>query len=156
MPVTTTVYIYDPVDHKRVFAKCAELTGAPAGAAPSDDGGMMFTDRDQGNRAWTWVEYGQDGSPLRTAAAPHTAHCAPVCGYQHAPACWIEAVFDTDDSYQDDHGGPEALHQQLVTRLGQWLDAQGIRWSWRNHGDGIIHDGTERRVRLFKTGGGAR
>jgi hypothetical protein len=73
-------------------------------------------------------------------AAPHTEHCAPDCGYQHAPACWIEAVFDTDDSYRDDHGGPGTLHQRLVTCLGQWLDAQAVRWSWRNHGDGIIHD----------------
>jgi hypothetical protein len=70
MPVTTTVYIYDPVDYKRVFAKCAELTGAPAAATRSDDGGMVFTDLNQGSRAWTWVEYGQDGPPTRHS------HCA--------------------------------------------------------------------------------
>lgn len=140
MPVTTTVYIHDPVDYGIVFAKCVELTGAPARTRTSDDGGMVSTAPGQGQRAWTWVEYGHDGPPLRTAAAPHTEHCAPDCGYQHAPACWIEAVFDTDDSYRDDHGGPGTLHQRLVTCLGQWLDAQAVRWSWRNHGDGIIHD----------------
>jgi hypothetical protein len=21
-----------------------------------------------------------------------------------------------------------------------WLDAQAVRWSWRNHGDGILHN----------------
>jgi hypothetical protein len=42
--------------------------------------------------------------------------------------------------YRDDHGGPGTLHQRLVTDLGQWLDAQEVRWSWRNHSDGILHD----------------
>jgi hypothetical protein len=27
MPVTTSVYIYDPVDYRIVFAKCAMLIG---------------------------------------------------------------------------------------------------------------------------------
>ncbi len=138
MPVTTTVYIHDPIDYRTVFAKCAELTEASAHTKTSDDGGMISTAPDQG--AWTWVEYGRGGPPLRTAAAPHTGHCAPDCAYQHAPACWIEAVVDTGDGYRDDHGGPGALHQRLVTGLGQWLDAQAVSWSWRNHGDGIIHN----------------
>jgi hypothetical protein len=127
MPVTTSVYIHDPVDYRIVFAKCTELTGAPARTRTSDDGSMISTDPDQSRqRAWTWVEYGYDGPPLRTAADPHTGQCAPGCRYQHAPACWIEAVFDTDDGYRDDHGGPGALHQRLLTGLGQWLDAQAV------------------------------
>lgn len=69
-----------------------------------------------------------------------TARRGRHCGYQHAPACWIEAVFDTGDGYRDDHGGAGTLHQRLVTGLGQWLDVQAVRWSWRNHGDGILHD----------------
>jgi hypothetical protein len=140
MPVTTTVYIHDQVDYRIVFAKCVELTGAPVRTRTSDRCGMVSTDPDQGQRAWTWVEYGQDGPPLRTDQAAHTEHCPPGCGYQHAPACWIEAVFDSADSYRDDHGGPGTLHQRLVTGLGQWLDAQEVRWSWRNHSDGILHD----------------
>lgn len=139
MPVTTTVYIHDPVDHTIVFAKCAELTGAPARTRTTDDGGMISTDPDEGGCAWTWVEYGHGGPPLRTAAAPHSGHCAPDCRCQHAPACWIEAVFDTGDGYRDDHGGPGALHQRLVTALGHWLDDQAVSWSWRNHTDGILH-----------------
>src|SRR5260370_41741171 len=79
---------------------------------------MVSTDPGQGRCAWTWVEYGQDGPPLRTAQAAHTEHCAPGCGYQHAPACWIEAVFDSADGYRDDHGGPGTLHQRLPTDLG--------------------------------------
>jgi hypothetical protein len=140
MPVTTTVYIHDQVDYRIVFAKCVELTGAPARTKTSDDGGMVSTGPDQGLCAWTWVEYGQGGPPLRTNPAPHNEHCAPGCGYEHAPACWIEAVFDTVDGYRDDHGGAGTLHQRLVTGLGQWLDAQAVRWSWRSHGDGILHD----------------
>jgi hypothetical protein len=140
MPVTTTVYIHDQVDYRIVFAKCVELTGAPARTKTSDDDGMVSTGPDQGLCAWTWMEYGQGGPPLRTNPAPHNEHCAPGCGYEHAPACWIEAVFDTVDGYRDDHGGAGTLHQRLVTGLGQWLDAQAVRWSWRSHGDGILHD----------------
>ena len=69
MPVTTTVYIHDQVDYRIVFAKCVELTGAPARTRTSDRGGMVSTGPGQGQRAWTWVEYGQDGPPLRTRTA---------------------------------------------------------------------------------------
>jgi hypothetical protein len=75
---------------------------------------MVFTTIDQGQLAWTWVEYGTDGprwAPLRC----RTPRSAPRTAVQHAPACWIEAVFDTEDGYHDDHGGPGALHQRLVT-----------------------------------------
>ena len=140
MPVTTSVYIHDPVDYRIVFARCAVLIGASARTRTGDDGGMIFTTTDQGQLAWTWVEYGNDGPPLRTAAVPHTAQCAPGCR-GHAPACWIEAVFDAAVAYRDDHGGPGTLHQRLVTALGEWLDDQAVRWSWRNHGDGILHSG---------------
>jgi hypothetical protein len=85
--------------------------------------------------------------PRRAAAARRhrAAHPAlpPGCTDQHAPACWIEACFDTPDAYRDADGGPGALHQRLVGGLGDWLGAQAIRWSWRNHGDGIIHDGPD-------------
>jgi hypothetical protein len=143
MPVTTSVYIHDPVDYRIVFAKCAMLIGASARTRTGDDGGMIFTTTDQGQLAWTWVEYGNDGPPLRTAAVPHTAQHAPGCAGRHAPACWIEAVFDAEDGYRDDHGGPGALNQRLVTALGQWLDDQAVRWSWRTHDDGILHDGQD-------------
>ena len=72
------------------------------------------------------MEYGQDEPPLRTAQTPHNEHCDPGCGYQHAPACWIEAVLDTGDGYHDDHGGAGTLHQRLVTGLGQWLGEQSL------------------------------
>jgi hypothetical protein len=141
VPVTTTVYIHDPVDYRTVFARCCELVGAPADMKPTQDRDWMSTGPDQGLCAWTWVEHGCDGPPLRTTQAPHTEHCDPGCGYQHAPACWIEAVFDTeDDGYRDEHGGAGTLHQRLVTSLGQWLDAREVRWSWRTHGNGTVHD----------------
>jgi hypothetical protein len=143
MPVTTSVYIHDPVDYRIVFARCAVLLGTPARTRTSDDGGMLFTTTDQGQLAWTWVEYGNDGPPLRTAAVPHTAQCASGCTVRHAPACWIEAAFDAEDGYRDDHGGPGALNQRLVAALGQWLDDQEVRWSWRTHDDGILHDGRD-------------
>lgn len=141
MPVTTSIYIHDPVDYRIVFARCAVLIGASARTRTGDDSGMIFTSTDQGQLAWTWVEYGNDGPPLRTAALPHTAQCAPGCAAPHAPACWIEAAFDADDRYRDDHGGPGALNQRLVTALGQWLDAQAVRWSWRTHDHGTLHNG---------------
>ena len=143
MPVTTSIYIHDPVDYRIVFARCAVLLGASSRTRTVDDGGMIFTTTDEGQLAWTWVEYGNDGPPLRTAAVPHTGQCAPHCAIQHAPACWIEAVFDAEDNYRDDHGGPTALHHRLVTGLGQWLDAETVRWSWRSHADGTLHDGQD-------------
>ena len=73
MPVTTSVYIHNPVDYRIVFARCAVLIGASARTRTGDDGGMIFTTTDQGQLAWTWVEYGNDGPPLRTAAVPHRA-----------------------------------------------------------------------------------
>jgi hypothetical protein len=138
MPATTSVYLHDQADCRIVFAKCAELIEAPARTRTSDDGGMITT-IDDGLCAWIWVEYRPDG-PLRTTPVPHSEHCDPGCRNQHAPACWMEAAFDTPDGYRDDHGGPGTLHQRLIASLGRWLDGQEIRWSWRNHGDGILHD----------------
>lgn len=137
MPVTTTVYIHDRADYRIVFARCAVLTGTPAQTPTSDHGGMISTSPDRYLYAWTWVEYGQDGLPLRATTAPHNQHCVPGCRFQHAPACWIEAAFDTSDSYR---GDPGTLHHRLITGLGQWLDTQAIKWSWRNHSEGILHD----------------
>lgn len=128
MPVTASVYIHDQVDYRIVFARCAVLTGVSARTRTGDDGSMAFTARDQGQLTRTWVEYGSGGPPLRTAAVPH------------APACWIEAVFDAEDGYR---GGPGALSQRLVTALGRRLDDQEARWSWRAGDDGILHDGPE-------------
>ena len=140
MPITTSVYIHDQVDYRIVFAKCVELLGVSARTRTGDDGSMVFTTTDQGQLAWTWVEYGYDGPPLRTTAVPHTAQCPPRCPVQHAPACWVEAVFDAEDDYRDDHGGPGALNQRLVTAMGQWLHAHAVNWSWRTHqGDGVLH-----------------
>ena len=145
MPVTTTVYIHDPVDYKVVFTRCCELVGVPVGIKLVQDEDWISTDSNQDLCAWTWVEYGWEGPPLRTAQAPHTEHCNPDCRYQHAPACWIEAVFDTaDDYYRDEYGGVGTLHRRLVTGLGHWLDTQAVGWSWRTHGNGIVynrHDG---------------
>ena len=141
MPVTASVYVHSPVDYRIVFARCAVLIGASARTRTGDDGSMIFTSTDQGELAWTWVEYGYDGPPLRTAAVPHTDRCDPGCPVQHAPACWIEAVFDAEDGYRDDYGGPGTLAQRLVTALGQWLDAQAVGWSWRAQGDPVLHHG---------------
>ena len=142
MPVTTSVYIHDQVDYRIVFAKCVELLAVSARTRTGDDGSMVLTTTDRGQLAWTWVEYGYDGPPLRTAADPHTTQCPPNCPVQHAPACWVQAVFDVEDGYLDDHGGPNALNQRLVTAMGQWLDAQAISWSWRTQeGDGVLHRG---------------
>lgn len=142
MPVTTSVYIHDQVDYRIVFAKCVELLGASARTRTRDDGDMIFTRTDQGQLSWTWVEYGWDGPPLRAAADPHSERCSPDCAVQHATACWVQAVVDAEDGYRDEHGGPGALSHRFVTAMGQWLDAQGVSWSWRTHqGDGVLHRG---------------
>jgi len=124
MPVTSLVYVHDAIDYASVFGRCVELAGGSQGTRNRDDG-CMVTTVDDDLLAWTWVEYSVDGSPppLRTVQE------------HHAPPCWLEAAFDTSEEHDD----ALALHKRLVTGLGQWLDARGIRWSWRRDGDSVVH-----------------
>jgi hypothetical protein len=112
------------------------------------------------------------GVPLRTPeqAASHTedGYCnhpandyfdanEPVCNEtEHRPACWAEISLDTAYGYKDERGwGCGDLHAVLISRIGQWCDERGLRWSWKNEFTSDIHGGDDRYERLIDltTGG---
>lgn len=73
----------------------------------------------------------------------------PCDGSDHAPACWLTVSFDTSYGYSDERGyGCGDLHAEYIARLGQWLDAMGIRWCWENEFTGEIHTGYEQLTGL--------
>ncbi|MFF7067354.1 hypothetical protein [Streptomyces pseudovenezuelae] len=119
-------------------------------------------DPGQGLPAWLMIHYRPD-APLRTAeqAAEHDEDCnlpensiyveewGPCSGEHHHRACWLEVSFDTAYGYRDERGyGCGDLHAEYISRLGQWLDAKGVRWEWKNEFTGEVHTGYSRLVDL--------
>lgn len=121
----------------------------------------------QGLPAWLMLYYRPD-APLRTAeqAAEHDEDCnlpendiyvdewGPCDGEHHyRPACWLTVSFDTAYGYKDERGyGCGDLHAEYISRLGQWLDAKGVRWEWENEFTGDVHTGYSRLVELASGG----
>lgn len=121
----------------------------------------------QGLPAWLMLHY-RPGVPLRTPeqAAEHDkdicnlpgaswydATSGPCDGTGHRPACWLTVSFDTAYGYSDHRGyGCGDLHAEYVAKLGQWLDKQGVRWSWENEFTGEVHTGYTRLVDLASGG----
>lgn len=121
----------------------------------------------QGLPAWLMLHYRPD-APLRTPeqAAEHDedicnlperdwydAASGPCDGKWHRPACWLTVSFDTAYGYKDERGyGCGDLHADYISRLGQWLDAKGVRWEWENEFTGEVHTGYSRLVELASGG----
>lgn len=122
----------------------------------------------QGLPALLDISYRPD-APLRTAeqAAEHDEDICNLPGvawYDEASgpcdgvrtwrrACWLEVSFDTAYGYRDDRGyGCGDLHAEYVAKLGQWLDAKGVRWEWENEFTGEIHTGYSRLIDLASGG----
>lgn len=117
--------------------------------------------------AWLMLYYRPD-APLRTAeqAAEHDedicnlpgvswydAESGPCNGEYHRRACWLTVSFDTAYGYHDDRGyGCGDLHAEYVAKLGQWLDAKGVRWEWENEFTGEVHTGYTRLIDLASGG----
>lgn len=79
--------------------------------------------------------------------------------YETDPTCngWaaLEASLDTGYGYQADNGaGCSDLHAWFVAALGDWADAHGIDWQWRNEFTGAWHL-TDRREALVAFGNAA-
>ena len=108
------------------------------------------------------------GAPLRTPeqSAEHDVSICNLPGvawysaqegdcdghHPYSPACWAEVSFETSYTYDDAQGRTcGALHGDLVTGLGRWLDAKGVRWSWQNEYTGEVHTGYDRLVDLVRT-----
>jgi len=159
MTLATHVYVLDPIPPSEVLDKCRELLGATARVPiqeregyEGDGSRILGHPIGQGLPALLSIQH-RSGAPLRTVESikAHGRWCEPDCdGSDHdGHPCFLDVDFDTSYGYQDDHGGCGELHARLVAQLGQWLDAQGIRWEWRNEYTGDVHGGDARYERLL-------
>ncbi|WP_143676918.1 hypothetical protein [Kitasatospora sp. GP30] len=170
MTLDTRVFILDQISPQEVFQHCRELLGCTDHHTWTDEQWSTTSGRwtlsnapGQGLPAWLMV-YHRPGAPLRSAeqAAEHDPsicnlpgtswydeEAGPCDGSDHAPACWLTVSFDTSYGYSDERGyGCGDLHAEYIARLGQWLDAMGIRWCWENEFTGEIHTGYEQLTGL--------
>jgi hypothetical protein len=182
MTLDTRVFILGQVDPHETFRFCRELLGATElntftdeqdstyvkgeWAVRPDNPWTVSNDPGQGLPAWLMLYYRPD-APLRTAeqAAEHDEDCnlpensiyveewGPCDGEHHRRACWLTVSFDTAYGYRDERGyGCGDLHAEYVAKLGQWLDAKGVRWEWENEFTGEIHTGYSRLIDLASGG----
>lgn len=182
MTLDTRIFVLDKVDPHEVFAFCRDLVGATDRHTFTDEQdstwrkGESFVEPSnswtisnnpgQGLPAWLMLHYRPD-APLRTEdqAAEHDEDCnlpensiyvaewGPCDGEHHRRACWLTVSFDTAYGYKDERGyGCGDLHADYVSRLGQWLDKQGVRWEWENEFTGEVHTGYSRLVELASGG----
>jgi len=155
MTLDTRIYVHGQVDYRQVFVKCSQLIGAHEGIRFEDKPGNIYNRIDQGLCALLDIRHG-NGRPLRVPGdhrpwcAGEDDECFSPCGIP----CWLEVSFDTAYGYQGPEGGCGDLHARLVAELGQWLDGQGIGWSWQNEFTGEVHQGYEGLTDL--AGSGAR
>lgn len=159
MTLSTHVYLLTEADPRDVFFKCRDLLGATDAVHWEDDRepptwrdshrAVLRNRAGSGLNALLWVSYHMGGEMLR---ANHgcDADCEDDCtGTWHEPPHWVDVDFDTAYGYRGPRGeGCGVLHAQLVSQLGEWLDAQGIMWAWRNEFTGEVHIG-DRYERLF-------
>lgn len=166
MTLSTHVYLLSEANVHEVFHHCRKLLGCQTHHAftdgewyPKDSGRWWLSNKPGlGLPALLRVMYRPDGEPYCTPeqAAVHTEYCEPECDEaEHDTPCWFYVDFDTAYGYRDAQGGCGDLHARLVAQLGQWLDAKGIRWSWKNEYTGDIHGGADKYERLVDlcTGG---
>jgi hypothetical protein len=182
MTLDTRIFILDQVDPHETFRFCRELLGATELNTFTDKQDSTYVkgewavrptnpwtvsnDPGQGLPAWLMLYYRPD-APLRTAeqAAEHDEDCnlpensiyveewGPCDGEHHRRACWLTVSFDTAYGYRDERGyGCGDLHAEYVAKLGQWLDAKGVRWEWENEFTGEIHTGYSRLIDLASGG----
>lgn len=182
MTLDSRIFVLDEVDPRDVFNFCRNLIGATDRHTFTDEQdktwrkGESFVepenpwtisnDPGQGLPAWLMLYYRPD-APLRTPeqAAEHDEDCnlpenavyvaewGPCGGKHHRRACWLTVSFDTAYSYTDERGyGCGDLHAEYIAKLGQWLDAKGVRWEWQNEFTGEVHTGYSDLIRLASGG----
>ena len=182
MTLDTRIFILDEVDPHEVFHFCRTLLGATdrytwcdeqdktwrKGESFVEPGNPWTVSNDVGHGlpAWLTLHYRPD-APLRTAeqAAAHDEDCNlpensiyveewGLCdGTHHRRPNWLTVSFDTAYGYRDDRGyGCGDLHAEYVAKLGQWLDAKGVRWEWENEFTGEVHTGYSRLIDLASGG----
>ena len=183
MTLSTDVYILDEVDPQEVFRFCQGMltkydeprhltpelqqvrneqdtsyTGTPGVFEVCPENPWSRDNApDQGLPAWLLTAYRPDG-PLRAEASGHDEDCDEDCsGNYHDRACWMSIDFDTAYSYHDIRGWScGELHAALVSELGAWLTARGVRWEWRNEFTGEVHTGPDGLTELGRAGAEAQ
>jgi hypothetical protein len=168
--LSTNVYVLDEVDPREVFRFCQGLLAKydedrrpPERQVWSDEASSTYRDSDDQNGVRRIANrLGQDlpgildityraGGALRAEPPGHDEDCGEDCGGEyHSRVCWLDIDFDTAYGYKDERGwGCGDLHAALVNELGQWLDAKGARWEWRNEFTSEVHGGGDRYERLI-------
>lgn len=171
MTLSTNVYVLDEVDPHEVFRFCQGMLAQYDDAKRTPDEQVWTDEADSVYLDGEWVKdpgrrrvankAGQNlpgilgvdyrvGGPLREAQTECDEDCdSDECsGRYHDRACWLDVDFDTAYSAVSSGLGCGQLHAALVTELGQWLDAKGVRWEWRNEYTGDVHGGEDRYERL--------
>lgn len=144
MTLSTDVYIQGPVDlhalRSVVQAALAEFD--EYGRTPDQQlwEGESDTFRNswsttvgQGLPAWTFIHYGSDVAWRQPNEVDEDGFVTP--------AHFAAIDFDTAYGYRGENGETcSALHVQLMTRVGKWLDEQSVPWQWRDEFTGEVHD----------------
>jgi hypothetical protein len=143
MTLSTDVYIQGPVDLNAlkyvVQATLAEFD--EYGRTPDQQlwEGESDTFRNswsttlgQGLPARTFIHYGSDVVWRQLDDVEEDGFVTP--------AHFASIDFDTAYGYRGPEGQTcSALHVQLMTRVGKWLDEQSVPWKWRDEFTGEIH-----------------
>ncbi len=145
MTLDTLIQILDPVDPHEVFRTCGGFVGVSGehavdegdwtwGAEPETDIRSVRTRPNQGLPARVEVLY-RPGAPLR--APGQTGEGIE----ESVEPCHAAVAFQSSGDERR-----VAVHVDLVTRLGAWLDERAVRWSWKC--DGTVYGGADKYARL--------
>lgn len=178
MTLSTNVYVLDPVDAHEIFRFCQGMLTKYDDEHRTPDQQIWSDEAGTDYRDGQWVEspdrrcianrIGQNlpgildityrtGGPLREAQTECDEDCDPdeCSGRYHDRFCWLDVDFDTAYGARFEGGmGCGDVHALLVAELGQWLDAKGVRWEWRNEFTGDVHGGPDRYERLIDLASG--
>lgn len=165
MTLDTRIFIRGEVDTPQLFGFCNSLiSGGRTGIRSCTEEDMLSNEPCQGLDAWLMLHQAGWGHAWLVPEGGHYRYCSPE-DYEEGDGdphdrcfpTFCEVSFDTAYSYQGPDGeGCGELHARLVTQLGQWLDAQGILWSWQNEFTGEVFERYEGLGELGGPGAQAR
>ncbi len=137
MTLATHLYISVPVNPQIVFLRARDVIGIPAEHPFSiePESGLGWRDGE-----WIRSHPGGFRSALDVShnhGALLTEDCGEWCDQpcdHHAgkPLAYVDMRLDTAYGYRGPNGEScDDVHREVVGRLGEWLDEQGIPW-WSN------------------------
>lgn len=110
----------------------------------SADGPMQHVCTEYCPRKVGWAEW-DDQKRYRVSQADIDEHRAEIAE-DPTENGWatVEVSIDTGYSFMNDRGEScSQRHARFVFELGQWLDARGCEWMWKNEYTGEWHDSYE-------------